>query len=423
MSIWDTIDDIVGSLGRQTVRNIGVIPRIVGTAGHYVGNVPQLAANAASSENRLADVIRGILNSQGPASMGRFSRTSRTRQEVPSSARDPLGELYLSFIERLQEPAGVDEASLMAMARGQLDPVYDARRVALQNMLAQTEAKTERGRDDIEAMYDTLGEDYERLAPEAAAQAKAYKQSVEQLYGTTASNIEGHFSRIAGEQGDLFEKLGIEAAAPGVIPHQAELAQQATTSLEQLSAAEQQRALDMGNIDQSYYRQGAPLARLQGANASSDLLQQLMDFRVQTNSDLGMLEAERTAGIQDAFTRMLMQAQGQASQTEQSRIGMLFDLLQGMQPDMSDVPPADAFLQGLPPEISQSVGEAFRSIERSPEVIQGRVEDPRHPVPGTFNPITDAWWLEAATRMFESGQIDESTYMALMQFLRLRNED
>jgi hypothetical protein len=60
-------------------------------------------------------------------------------------------------------------------------------------------------------------------------------------------------------------------------------------------------------------------------------------------------------------------------------------------------------------------------LERSPEAIYGKVQDPRSPVPGTFVQTTPEWYLSQADKMYQQGQIDASTHQALIMYLQLYN--
>lgn len=332
------------------------------------------------------------------------------RNPLQQPMQDSLGPLYESLLGMLTGSVGVDEADLMRQVRGALDPIYNER-------IATARETAGEGKEDIRGMYRALASDYERLAPEQAEQAAEAQQQVEDLYGELRTNIEGNYARIAEEQGDLFKQLGIEAAAPEVLNPQSEQAVAAMNRAEELGTQQQQRYMDIGNIDETYYREGAPLASLTSANRVSDLMGQLQNF-------VGATEAERTAGIQSSYTQLLGQAQNRAAQMQAQQQGMLFDILQGQLQAQSagqdvEMTP-DLFLSSLPPELAAEVGSNFRAIERSPEAIYGAVEDPRHPVPGTYRTLTDEWWFNKVDEMYEKGQLSEAGRQALMQFLRLR---
>jgi hypothetical protein len=323
---------------------------------------------------------------------------------------DPLMMLYEQLIEQLQQPAGYSPEDLMAQVRAQIDPIYNARR-------AEAEARTERGRGEVKNMYRALANDYERLAPEQAAQAQAAQEEVEAIYGQLRTDIEGNYSRVAEEQTELFEQLGIEAAAPDVLNPQSEQAVAAMNAASELEAINEQRYEDIGNIDETYWREGSPLATLTGTNVSRDMLFDL-------NQYVNQLEAERSSGIQTAYSDLLSQAMNQASSENSRRQQMLFEILQSQLSarqgaQQQELNPS-TFMASLPPQIQASVGSAFNSLQRSPEAVYGKVEDPRHPVPGTFVETTPQWFLAQADAMLQSGQIDPATHQALLMFIQLQ---
>lgn len=411
MAIWDDLRDWGASnpfnLPDPDIRLPSWFPRVSGR-DLFSNKKPQRKAKLKYPVQQ-SNAIRGL-----------GARQSTGQQE------NPLGSLYDMLIGMLTGPTGVDTSGLMDRVRGAYDPIYDARRKAIEDLMARTEQRTTAGRREIEGLYEGLGQDYERLAPEAAAQAEEARAQTEELFGQLKSNVEGNYSRIQGEQGDLLKKLGQEHVVGDVLEPQGEQAAAAMGRADELGAINQQRMSDIGNIDESYYRQGAPLARLAGTNKSADLLSQLNEFLGQRQSDISMLEGERTAGIQGSYNQLFSQAQAQAAQQKQQQTGMLFDLLQSQLQAANQPPPeltAGSFLGSLQPNLQQDVGTAFRSLERSPEAVYGRVEDPRHPVPGTFVPTTDEWWFNAVDDMYDKGQISDATRNALVQFLRLRLEN
>jgi hypothetical protein len=329
----------------------------------------------------------------------------------------------------------VDEADLMRQVRGQFDPVYDARIAALREMMGLAEERTTRGRGEVEGMYGSLAEDYERLAPEARAQAEDFRQQTEDLYGQLRSNIEGSYSRIQEEQGDLFKQLGIEAAAPDVLEPQGAQAARAAAAAETFGTLAQQRESEVGRLESAYWKEGAPLATLTGSNMSAEMLQNLEDYLRMREQDITMAEAERSSGIQQAYTQLLMQAQGQAQQQERWQQEQLFRLLQGQMQQgqqvespfadaMSDVSNPDIFAQYLPQGQGQQFLDAWNSLMQTPEVRTGRqfigqsLTD--YPIPGDVVPTTDAFMEGLVQEMLSSGAISPATAGQLIQFMRMR---
>jgi len=332
--------------------------------------------------------------------------------------QDPMASLYEQLVSQLQSPVnmptGIDTEDLMNQVRRAIDPIYDER-------AQRAQSQGERATKDVQEMYRALANDYERLAPEQVAQAKAAQEEIEGLYGQLRSNIEGSYSRVSKEQGDLFKQLGIEAALPEVMEEQQAPVQEALTAASQNQAQQEQRYMDIGQMDATYYRQGSPVATMAGNEISTDMLTQLQDY-------LRQVEAERSSGIQSAYMDQLGQAQGllaQQQQAAQSEAGrrqeMLWQMLQGQMQAGSKQQPLtpDTYLSQLPPEAQQSVAGAFTRLQRSPEAVYGKVEDKRNPVPGSFVETTPEWYMAQADEMLRRQEIDPVTHQALLMYMQL----
>jgi hypothetical protein len=333
---------------------------------------------------------------------------------------DPLMDLYNQLITQLQAPVsmptGIDTKALMKQVEAAINPIYNQRSASAKN-------RTTAAREDVKKMYRALASDYERLAPQQAAQAQKAQKDVEQLYGQLRSNVQGDYSRISKEQADLFKSLGIEAALPEVLSEQNAPIQETLEAAAENQAQNKQRYMDIGNMDQTFYREGSPNATMAGNEISTGMLSQLNDY-------LGQIDAERASGIQTGYMQELGQAQNLLAQKQQAaqaeaarRQEMLWGMLQqGQQAASSQKQVAltpDSFMSQLPPQMQQSVGEAFTRLQRSPESVYGKVEDKRNPVPGTYVETTPQWYMAQADEMLRRGEIDAVTHQALQMYLQL----
>lgn len=384
---------------------------------------------------RMLPMASGPLRTQAPSfshgASPRFNNNQRSPQNIGDGfaqiggilnkglqPEDPMMALYADLLNQLQQPVamptGIDTENLMDQIKSAINPIYDQRAQAAQG-------QSDRARADVQNMYGALAKDYERLAPEQIAQAKAAQQEVEQLYGQLRSNIEGSYARVSKEQGDEFQRLGIQDALPSVLEDQQAIATDATTAASENQAQQQQRYMDIGQMDSTFYREGSPNAKMAGNEYSLDLLNQLGDYLAQN-------EAERTSGIQTSYMDQLGQAQNQLMQQQQmaqSEAGrrqemlwqMLQSQLQGSQQQQQLTP--DSYMQQLDPQLQNSVAGAFTQLQRSPEAVYGKVEDPRNPVPGTYVATTPEWYMSQADQMFSQGKIDAATRQALLMYLQL----
>jgi hypothetical protein len=371
---------------------------------HTPGASPRTSGSAGS----LGQIAgRGIANALG----------SLLGASQPQEQSDPLMDLYNQLISQLQQPvqqpASIDKEALMRQVQAAINPIYDDRE-------ARAQANTGRATKDVQGMYGQLAGEYEKLAPQQVAQANEAKAQIQQLYGQLRSNLEGSYSRVSDEQGELFKRLGIESALPDVLGEQAPAVQEASAAASENQAQQEQRYTDIGQADATYYREGAPNALMTGNEISTDMLSKLQDY-------INQAEAERTSGIQSGYMDQLGQAQSQfaqqqgAAQSETARRqDMLFQMVQSqLQGKQQQALTPDTFMAQLPQNVQQSVAGAFTSLERSPEAVYGKVEDKRSPVPGTFVSTTPEWYMAQADKMFQEGQIDAATHQALLMYLQL----
>jgi nucleotide-binding universal stress UspA family protein len=346
-----------------------------------------------------------------PVAPTRPTLPSTTSPSVtPSSATTTsVDNLFARFLELLQQEPQVNSYA------NQVNPIYDARIAALQDLMSRAEQRVGQGKQEIGDMYGALAENYEELAPQVRQQAEEAQQDVSQLFGELRSTVEGHYTKVAKEQADLYRQLGIEAAAPEVLGSQGERQAEGMALADTLGAINEQRMADIGEIDESYYRQGAPLARLTGSNKQTDLMQQLEDYLANTSSEISMAEAERTS----ALAQLQAQAQREAAQQQQQQMQMLWQVLQSQaQAENVELTP-DLLLQQLPTQLRSEVSNAYRQIERSEPILANQVSGR---IPGTSVTTPDEYWLELAQIMYENGDISSQAYSALSQLIRLKHE-
>lgn len=412
------INDLLNLVKSPRVQQMG---RSVGRAAqNYTGQPfttrgPRMSSRAPSQSNTPGASPRtGIGQAFGQGIGGVLSQLGQNPQQS-----DPLMDLYSQLISQLQQPVqmptGIDTDNLMQQVQNAINPIYDQR-------IQQAQDTADNATQQVKEMYRALSNDYERLAPQQIDQAAQAQEDIQQLYGQLRSNITGDYARVSKEQADLFSQLGIEEALPEVLDEQDDPVNEALTAASQTQAQNEQRALDIGQMDATYYRQGSPLATMTGNEVSVDLLNQLSNFINQAN-------AERTAGIQSGYMDQLSQAQNQLMQQQQMAQGeagrrqeMLWQILSqqmNAQNQPQQAPTVDSFMGGLPPQVQQAVAGAFTRLQRSPEAIYGKVEDKRNPVPGTFVETTPQWYMAQADEMLRRGEIDETTYQALQMYMQL----
>lgn len=415
MGLFDTGQLVAGLLNLVKSPRVQYLGNQVGRTAQQYGAGPITANHRSSMGNTRGAMpnIGGALNQF----IGQAGRSATARQQ-PQQQSDPIADLYAQLIDQLRTPVnmptGIDTANLMKQVQSAINPIYDQR-------ISAAEGQNARAQKDVRGMYGALADEYTKLAPQQVAQASAAQEEIENLYGQLRSNISGDFARVSKEQGDLFKQLGIEQALPDVLADQQAPVNDALIAASENQTQNEQRYMDMGQADATYYREGAPLAKMQGAEIGTDLLYQLQEYVNQAN-------AERSAGIQSGYMDQLGNAQNQLAQMQQNaqseegrRQGMLFEMLQSQmqskaQPQDLNV---DTFMAQLPPQTQKQVAGAFTQLQRSPEAVYGKVEDKRNPVPGSFVETTPNWYMSQADEMLRQGKIDPATHQALLMYMQL----
>lgn len=393
---------ILGKNARQTAMNnfggpFGVKPPIQSVGSRQSGS-SGFGNAGANIGSQLASLLGGGGNSP---------------QQQPV---DPQMALWNQLLQGLQSPvdmpSGINTEDLMNQVKDALDPIYDQRARSAEKRSAQ-------GRGEMQSLYKQLGQDYERLAPEQMLQAEQTKQEIEDLYGQLRSNIKGDFARVSDDQAELFQQLGIQDALPSVLDDQTEINQESLTAASENQAQQLQRATDIGDMDATYYRKGSPISTMRSTEVTNDMLGQLENYLQQN-------DAERASAIQSGYMDQLgmansnLQQQQQMAQQENARRQeMLMQMLMGGMQQKNQPMTADSFMAGLDPSAQNSVAGAYTRLQRSPEMVYGKVEDKRNPVPGTFVETTPEWQMAQVDEMLKRGEIDQQTHQLLLMYLQL----
>lgn len=199
-----------------------------------------------------------------------------------------------------------------ALAAEQYDPqINNLRR------LMQTTSK--RGNENVKAlgsMFNALSGSLQADIPKIQADTKKSKGQTQAEYNDLRANLAKQFADSRAAQMAEMKALGIEAAAPDVLPEQ-----HADENFFQSQTAQQgQQALDyltsIGRNSEEFTRQGAQLARTEGTNRQADVRQQLADLLNEYEGQIGDLGAAK----QSSAAAMLAQLMGQV-QENQTKFG------------------------------------------------------------------------------------------------------
>lgn len=340
-------------------------------------------------------IAQGTPRATGRVSSSRYPKIPTQGFSAPAQP-NPLEQLLQAMQSMVGQGMGMgtsyqpDLENLMGQITGAVDPVYDARRAAIEQLMGRATERTTAGRADVTGMYEALARDYGTQAGVAEQQMEEAQAEAAALQGQLKKNIQGTYSRIQEEQADLFSDLGIEAAAPEVLGAQAEDQAFQETQAAQMGTLSEDYYNQLGAADQAYYTQGAPLARLEGTNRSADLLAALQDYMAQSEAGITELEGQRTGDIMSAYNQLAMQAQQfaqqQTQQSQGNQWGQMQDLFgnlmqmgygpQEQAPGLTTSALGIAEQLGLDPNEAQQMQSMIGELGRNPALLYGESINP-----------------------------------------------
>lgn len=201
----------------------------------------------------------------------------------------------LDQLRALSDPSRYmgDDASIDAGARAAASAQYDPVIAGLRSQAAASTKRAQKNQGDVISIFNQLSDslhgdlpavnkNYDDTAAKTAGDYQQLKDTIGKNYDDTQK-----------QQEDLFNRLNIQAAAPGITPKQAEnkayFQSQADTSAQTQKDAlttEKQGAVD-------YVNRGSASARTEGTQRSADIMGQLTDLLNQINDKVGANESAK----------------------------------------------------------------------------------------------------------------------------------
>jgi len=247
----------------------------------------------------------GLIDSMSPFASG---------DEDQSSTDSILDQLRaLSDPSRYMNDSGIEEGA-RAAASAQYDPV-------IAGLRSQAAAATRRGEQNQKSVIDIFNQLGGSLQGDIPGIQKNYDETTgksNQQYDQLNSGIEQQYNDTQKQQEDLFQRLNIQAAAPGITPGQARdkeyFVNRSNTDKQTQAAAlttEKQGAVD-------YAQKGSSMARTEGTQRSADIMSQLTELLNQYNDKIGANEAAKAQAYTANKSQMQQQSQKNALDRSQS---------------------------------------------------------------------------------------------------------
>lgn len=344
------------------------------------------------------------------------------RQNAESQSKN-LWEAPKSPIQQLMEqiqginiaPTPLEQLQALAsnQASGQFDPLIQA----LQGEMQSKQSRGVANQGEARQMYGSLADDIANQLPEITNRMSQASQQAQDQYANTQNAMQGEYQKNAQAQNELFQKLGIQAAAPDAsqqaMDDQAYFQQQ--SKLDETNAV--QALQQMMQSDVGYNQKTSQNTRLAGENTAQDIGNQLEDYMTQANSKLGGLQSGKQSAMNAMLQQLQMQDQQRIQTGQQAEYQKMMDMAK-LQMDMQRLGnetltaqsnatkalgaggQSDSLFKGTNSQAGAAnyLGEAYKNdsytqnaimdaINRvlgSKEAIAGQYEDPNSPV----NPVT-----------------------------------
>lgn len=378
----------------------------------------------------IADVIRQQAAAQ--AKQAGSSSGLVDTGNLSQGPADPLSQL-MEQINNIRVQSTPMEL-LMQQAQGSAGAQFDPLIAELQGQMSATQNRGKANQGQAKQMYGDLATDIAAEMPQITNQMAAASKETQNRYDSTQAALQGEYSKQAEAQNALFQKLGIQAAAPEASQQGMEDQTYFQNQMQSDETAALQLLSEMKNADVSYNRQSSDNTRLAGVNAAQDIGAQLENYLQQAGGKLSGLKAGRESAIQSALAQLQQQdAQRIDSEEDQQydRLMDMFNLQLKMQEMQGGAADQNALFKGTngPSGAANFLGEqygggdtyssnaimdAINDIMQSKEAVEGNYDAGQKDAYG--NPIltktTDAKLQDMLRRrMSDEGQSDTSSLL------------
>lgn len=377
----------------------------------------------------IADVIR-----QQAAAQAKQAGSSSGLVDTGNLAQgpaDPLSQL-MEQINNIRVQSTPMEL-LMQQAQGSAGAQFDPLIAELQGQMNATQKRGRTNQGQAKQMYGDLATDIAAEMPQITNQMAAASKETQGRYDSTQAALQGEYNKQAEAQNALFQKLGIQAAAPEASQQGLEDQTYFQNQIQSEETAALQLLSQMKNADVSYNRQSSDNTRLAGVNAAQDIGSQLENYLQQAGGKLSGLKAGRESAIQSALAQLQQQDAQRVNSEEDQQYDRLMDMfnLQLKMQDMQSENQASPLFKGTngPSGAANFLGEVYGSgdtyssnaimdaindIMGSKDVIAGSYDSGEKDAYG--NPVktkvNDAYLQDLLRRrMSEDGQGDSSSLL------------
>lgn len=284
--------------------------------------------NQPGNTNGLSMITRpafGVNYEQMPAQLVGANAGAQTGQGQQDFVRKTMMQLLASI--QSNQPQGMSAQDILSQANHQVSMQFDPQIAAIQREMGRTKKRAGANKGELTHLYGALADSY---GPDTVTSKKQY-ESATKAAKAQQKELQGQIGKTYSDdlqqQTDAFGNLGISDAL-------GQTTKQQKTDLDYLSklnATEGQSQLDalsqQGNADITYNREGAGIARAEGAGAVTDLMTQLNDYLSQKGGDVATLQGQRKSSLQVLQDQLRQQSAKATQDYNQTAWGQLFQLM------------------------------------------------------------------------------------------------
>lgn len=298
---------------------------------------------------------------------------------VSGQPQNPLagqGGQSPDFIDQLWQewkknaPGMPSAADILNQATTQANAQYDPQIAAIRREMGLTQNRANQNKGQINDLYSGLANSYTGDTKASQQQYKGAKAAQQANMKDLQNSLATNYAQNQKQQVDQMTKLGIQQAIPQTTQTQNNDLNY-LSKLASVDNANQQGALNQqGNADVTYNREGAGVARNEGAQAVTDLMNTLNNYLTQRGGDITGLQGQKQSAIQ----LLQQELQGNAAKAQQqfntTSWDNLFKLAQFRQSVDKSNPKATTGLLGANQIISDAYGNSPHAKDMGGLVLQ-----------------------------------------------------
>jgi len=285
------------------------------------GRTPSSSSGGGGGGFGLGGVVSGLMNTINSTADIAKNYSQQTMLSGSQAPDNPIDRLRQQLYQAMNAP--LDTAGLRSSASKQASGIYGPQIEALRQLSEQSQREAVKNKAEIGRMFESLSRGITADIPLIEKNTKQGKREVEKQYDQSQTDTDQLYKSIEKQQTNEMERLGIQAAAPDVIPGQ----NRDRAFYQQLAESGKRQTTDyldiIGQGSEEFTREGAQLARTEGTQRKADIGQQLAQILFGNRQAIGQLRGEQRSAVEQIYNQLV----GGAQQQQQQKVGNINSLI------------------------------------------------------------------------------------------------